>query len=113
MRRLEFGIRESKRRGVIAFLSGRRNPRKGWRRPYPRIETSMAPRPLGLLIVLLGAAVVVVGLLVWTGALSWFGRLPGDVRIERDSVRIFFPWVSMLLISLVLTLVLNLLRRFF
>lgn len=62
---------------------------------------------------LLGAAVVVVGLLVWTGALSWFGRLPGDVEIERDNVRIFFPWVSMLLISLVLTLVLNLLRRFF
>jgi hypothetical protein len=73
----------------------------------------MGSRPLGLLIVLLGAAVVVVGLLVWTGALSWFGRLPGDVRIERDNVHVYFPWVSMLLISLVLTLVLNLLRRFF
>jgi hypothetical protein len=74
---------------------------------------NMGSRPLGLLIVLLGAAVVVVGLLVWTGALSWFGRLPGDVRIERDNVHVYFPWVSMLLISLVLTLVLNLLRRFF
>jgi hypothetical protein len=73
----------------------------------------MGSRPLGLLIVLLGAAVVIVGLLVWTGALSWFGRLPGDVRIERGNLRVYFPWVSMLLISLVLTLVLNLLRRFF
>jgi hypothetical protein len=73
----------------------------------------MGSRPLGLLIVLLGAAVVIVGLLVWTGALSWFGRLPGDVRIERANLRVYFPWVSMLLISLVLTLVLNLLRRFF
>lgn len=73
----------------------------------------MGSRPLGLVIVLLGAAVIVVGLLVWTGALSWFGRLPGDVRIDRGNVRVYFPWVSMILISLVLTLVLNLLRRFF
>jgi Protein of unknown function (DUF2905) len=73
----------------------------------------MGSRPLGLLIVLLGLAAVVVGLLVWSGALSWFGRLPGDVRIDRGNVKVYFPWVSMLLISLVLTLLLNLLRRFF
>jgi hypothetical protein len=65
------------------------------------------------MLVGLGAALVVVGLLVWSGALSWFGRLPGDVRIERDSVHIYVPLVSMLLVSLGLSLVLYLLRRLF
>jgi hypothetical protein len=73
----------------------------------------MASRPLGLALVLLGLAVIVVGLLVWSGALSWFGRLPGDVRIDRGNVKVYFPITSMILISLVLTLLLNLLRRFF
>ena len=73
----------------------------------------MGSRPLGFLIVLLGAAVVVVGLLVWSGALSWFGRLPGDLRIERESVKVYFPITSMILLSLALTLIVNLLRRFF
>ncbi|HYO16742.1 MAG TPA: DUF2905 domain-containing protein [Thermoanaerobaculia bacterium] len=73
----------------------------------------MATRPLGLLLVALGVAAVMVGLLVWAGWLSWFGRLPGDIRIERESVRFYFPLASMILVSLVLTLILNLLRRFF
>jgi hypothetical protein len=73
----------------------------------------MGSRPFGLLLVALGVAVIVVGVLVWSGALSWVGRLPGDVRIDRGNVRIFFPITSMILISLLLTLILNLLRRFF
>jgi uncharacterized membrane protein len=73
----------------------------------------MENRPLGLVIVILGVAVIAIGLLVWSGALSWFGRLPGDVRIDRGNVKVFFPITSMILISIVLTLVLNLLRRFF
>jgi hypothetical protein len=67
----------------------------------------------GPVLVGLGVALVVVGLLVWSGALSWFGRLPGDVRIERDSVHIYVPLVSMLLVSLALSLLLYLLRRLF
>lgn len=73
----------------------------------------MGSRSLGLLLVGIGVAAVIVGLLVWAGWLSWFGRLPGDVRIERDNLRVYFPIVSMILISLLLTLLLNLLRRFF
>jgi hypothetical protein len=56
---------------------------------------------------------VVVGLLVWSGALGWFGRLPGDIRIERDSVRVYVPLVSMLLVSVGLSLILYLIRRLF
>lgn len=73
----------------------------------------MGSRPLGILLIGLGVVVIVAGLLVWTGALSWVGRLPGDVRIERQNVRFYFPITSMILISLALTLILNLLRRFF
>ena len=66
----------------------------------------------GPLLVTLGVGLVLLGLLAWSGALSWFGRLPGDIRIERDSVRIYFPFMSMLVVSVVLSLVFYLVRRF-
>jgi hypothetical protein len=66
----------------------------------------------GPLIVVAGIVIVVLGLLVWSGGLSWFGRLPGDIRIERERVHVFFPLVSMLLLSVVLSLVLYLINRF-
>ena len=71
----------------------------------------MDGRSLGLLLVGVGVLVVVVGALVYLGALAWFGHLPGDVRFESDHVRVYIPFASMLLISLVLTLLLNVLRR--
>ena len=67
----------------------------------------------GPLLVGLGVILVLVGLLVWSGALSWFGRLPGDIRIERESVRVYIPLASMLLVSGVLSVVLYLARRLF
>ena len=57
-------------------------------------------------------SLVVVGLVAWAGGLSWFGRLPGDVRVERGNVRVYAPIASMLLVSLVLTVLLRVLRRF-
>lgn len=63
----------------------------------------------------LGLVLVVLGL-VWLyapGLLAWFGRLPGDVRIEREGFRFYFPLTSMLLVSLVLSLLFNLLWRWF
>jgi hypothetical protein len=67
----------------------------------------------GPLLVGIGIALVLVGLLLWSGGLSWFGKLPGDIRIEWDTVRIYIPLVSMLIVSVVLTLLLNLISRFF
>ena len=66
----------------------------------------------GPLLVGLGAVLVLLGLLVWSGALSWFGRLPGDIRIERESVRVYVPLASMLIVSVGLSLLLYLIRRF-
>ncbi len=45
------------------------------------------------------------------GIFRWFGRLPGDIRIERENVRVYIPIVSMLLISIVISLIIYLLRR--
>jgi hypothetical protein len=73
----------------------------------------MTSNPAGPAIVLAGVAIIVIGLLVWWGGFGWFGRLPGDIRIERDTVRIYIPLVSMLVISIALSLLFNLLRRFF
>ena len=71
----------------------------------------MSRSSLGPALVTAGVVLVLVGLLAWSGALSWFGRLPGDVRIERPNVRVYVPITSMLLVSLVLTAVAALVRR--
>jgi Protein of unknown function (DUF2905). len=52
----------------------------------------------------LGVGLVVAGLLVWTGGLSWFGRLPGDIRWQGERVRLYIPIASMIVVSLVLSL---------
>ncbi|HEX2294290.1 MAG TPA: DUF2905 domain-containing protein [Actinomycetota bacterium] len=71
----------------------------------------MGGRNAGTVIVAIGVAIVVIGILVGRGWLSWFGRLPGDIRIESESTRVYVPLTSMLLVSLALTLVVNLFRR--
>ncbi len=73
----------------------------------------MGMRGGGLLVILIGVCLVVVGLLIYAGALSWFGRLPGDLSFGGERTRIFIPLTSMLIVSLVLSLVMYLLRRFF
>jgi hypothetical protein len=70
-------------------------------------------RQAGLIVVAVGVAVVVLGLLISTGALGWFGRLPGDIRIERESVRVYVPVTSMVLASIALSALIALLRRLF
>lgn len=67
----------------------------------------------GPLLVTLGAGLVILGVLVWTGALSWFGRLPGDIRIERETVRVYIPLMSLVVVSAVLNLIFYLARRWF
>ncbi len=68
-------------------------------------------RSTGLLIIGIGLVLVVVGVLATTGALSWFGRLPGDIRIQGERTRVFIPITSMILLSVVLSLLLALFRR--
>ncbi|WP_457630115.1 DUF2905 domain-containing protein [Oceanithermus sp.] len=64
----------------------------------------------GKVLVAIGLLLVAAGLLLWLApaAFSWFGRLPGDIRLERDGLRVYAPITSMILLSLGLTLLLNL-----
>ncbi len=64
-------------------------------------------------LIAIGLVLVAVGLLwhFFPGALSWFGRLPGDIRVEGEKGGFYFPIVSMIIISLVLTLLANLFQR--
>jgi hypothetical protein len=71
----------------------------------------MEGRGLGVALAITGAGLLVLGLLLWSGTLGWFGRLPGDIRFERDGVRVYFPIVSMVVVSLVLSALLWLFRR--
>ncbi len=72
----------------------------------------MESRSVGLLVIGAGVVVLLLGVLIYSGALGWFGRLPGDIRLEGERSRVYVPLVSMLVISVVLSLVLTLLRRF-
>lgn len=63
--------------------------------------------------IVLGASLLLLGVALqfapWL--LGWFGKLPGDIRIRTESISIFIPITSMILVSLVLTLLMNLLNR--
>lgn len=72
----------------------------------------MSRSTYGPLIVAAGIALIVTGLLVWAGAFRWFGRLPGDIRIERPGMRVYVPLVSMLVISVILSVLGAVIRRF-
>ncbi len=74
----------------------------------------MSGRSGALYVVVIGFVMVGVGLLMWAGAFSWFGRLPGDLRLgEATRTRVFIPITSMLVVSLVLSLLMWAVRRFF
>ena len=64
-------------------------------------------------LILAGVILVIIGVILYfaPGAFKWFGRLPGDIRIERENISIYIPIVSMLIISIVLSVIIYFLRR--
>jgi hypothetical protein len=64
-------------------------------------------------LIIAGLVLVAVGLVLkyapWL--VSWFGRLPGDIRVGGERGQVFIPITSMILVSLALTLLINLFRR--
>jgi H+/Cl- antiporter ClcA len=72
-------------------------------------------QPFGKYIVIMGVIIVVIGLVVWLAGdkLNWFGNLPGDIRVERKNFRFYMPITTMILLSVLLSLLLWVFRRFF
>ena len=69
----------------------------------------------GKWIIAIGLFVVIVGVVVYFfhDKLHWIGRLPGDIRIERENFKFYFPIATMIIFSLLLTLIIQLIKRFF
>jgi hypothetical protein len=64
------------------------------------------------LLILLGGGLFVMGLLLYFGArLPWFGNLPGDIVVKRDNFTLIAPVGTMIVVSLVLTILLNVIGR--
>jgi hypothetical protein len=67
---------------------------------------------LGKLLVILGGIVLLLGLALWSGfGANWLGRLPGDIRIERGHSIFYFPIVTCIILSILLSLLFALFRR--
>jgi Protein of unknown function (DUF2905) len=67
----------------------------------------------GKIITVIGIVIVLIGLAIsyapWL--INWFGRLPGDIRIQNEKSFVFIPIVSMLIVSIILSLIINLFFR--
>lgn len=70
-------------------------------------------KEIGKYIVFLGGFAIMLGLLLWWGGdqFKWFGRLPGDIRIEKEHFQFYAPITSMILVSIVLSLLLFLVQK--
>ena len=67
---------------------------------------------LGKLLVIFGGVIILIGFVLWSGfGASWLGRLPGDIRIERGNSTFYFPIVTCIIISVVLSVLFSFFRR--
>lgn len=72
----------------------------------------MAIESIGKSMILFGIILIVIGsLFVLFGKIPWFGRLPGDIMIKREGFTFYFPVATMLILSIVLTILFNIIGR--
>ncbi|CAL1239075.1 DUF2905 domain-containing protein [Candidatus Methylocalor cossyra] len=67
----------------------------------------------GKMFILLGVGLIILGLVLdhAPGLFGWFGKLPGDIRIQDEHRSVFIPITSMIVLSVLLTLLINLFFR--
>lgn len=64
------------------------------------------------LLIILGALLIILGLgLHFLPRIPWLGRLPGDIVYERPGLKVYFPWVTCLLLSILISLILSFWRK--
>jgi hypothetical protein len=70
---------------------------------------------LGKYLIVIGAFIILAGIIIYFfhNKLQWIGKLPGDIRIEKENFRFYFPFTTMLLASLVVSLLIRLVRNLF
>ena len=69
---------------------------------------------LGMLLLIAGSIMAVIGLvLLFAPRIPWLGRLPGDIHYQGKNVSFHFPLTTCIVVSIILTVVLNLLLRWF
>ncbi len=68
----------------------------------------------GKYLIFTGIFIIVIGIIFYFfhNKLNWIGRLPGDIRIEKQNFKFYFPVTTMILLSLLLTLIINIIKRF-
>ena len=68
----------------------------------------------GKYIILIGAIIIVVGIIIYVfhDKLNWLGKLPGDIRVEKENFKFYFPITTMILLSLATTLLITIVRKF-
>jgi len=67
---------------------------------------------LGTGLIIIGVVLIVIGLIAKSGVISWFGQLPGDFHIKTENFQFFFPLASMIVVSIVLSLLVTVFRKF-
>lgn len=70
---------------------------------------------VGKYIALIGGFIVIIGVVIYFfhDKLHWIGRLPGDIRVEKENFRFYFPITTMIILSVLITLLIRLFRKFF
>ena len=84
------------------------------RLPLTSSDTMVAGdmQEIGKLLAIFGGLILLLGLALWSGfGAGWLGRLPGDIRIEREHSAFYFPIVTCIIISIALSLILSFFRR--
>ena len=67
---------------------------------------------LGRSLIILGIVITVIGIIVaFAGKIPWMGRLPGDIYIRKGNFTFYFPWVTCILLSVLISLIFWLLRK--
>lgn len=69
----------------------------------------------GKYTIIFGALIILIGVIIYFfhDKLNWIGRLPGDIRIEKENFKFYFPITTMILLSVAITVIISLIKRFF
>lgn len=74
---------------------------------------------MGKILIFIGSILIIVGIIFIITEntnfkyLQWFGNLPGDIKIEKGNFKFYFPLTSMIIVSIILSLLIRILKKFF